>query len=193
MPIRRGAFRGRKITWSFAPAGAVCMAVVLVVMTQGGTSSARTVVAGDMPTAPMPTSQVGDIVDAPAHPRHGARGVGRAIAGPRPDRRRSRIQRVGLEPGGRRLRLPRRGDLARRPGKSVEERGRAVHGVAPGLGAGRGGVQAGHRAHGVRRVGQRGPGDGERQAAGGNAGMERLRPRRPSEKARLCSPATARR
>ncbi len=37
MPIRRGAFRGRKITWSFAPAGAACLAVALVVVTRGPT------------------------------------------------------------------------------------------------------------------------------------------------------------
>ena len=60
MPVRRGAFRGRKISWSFAPAGAACLAVALVAVTQGATSSSRTVTVGEMPTpAPMPTGQVG--------------------------------------------------------------------------------------------------------------------------------------
>jgi len=49
MPIRRGAFRGRKITWSFAPAGAACLAVVLVVVTRGGVSPA-----GALAVAPIP-------------------------------------------------------------------------------------------------------------------------------------------
>ena len=51
MPIRRGAFRGRKITWSFAPAGAACLAVALVVVTRGAVSPAGASSAPAMPTA----------------------------------------------------------------------------------------------------------------------------------------------
>jgi len=38
MPIRRGAFRGRKVSWVLAPAGAVCVAIILVIATRGGIS-----------------------------------------------------------------------------------------------------------------------------------------------------------
>jgi len=55
MPIRRGAFRGRKITWSFAPAGAACLAVALVVVTRGAVSPAGAFNLGQPADAPMPT------------------------------------------------------------------------------------------------------------------------------------------
>jgi peptidoglycan/LPS O-acetylase OafA/YrhL len=35
MPVRRGAFRGRKMTWTFAPAAAATLAVAIVVVTRG--------------------------------------------------------------------------------------------------------------------------------------------------------------
>ena len=38
MPIRRGAFRHRKVAWTFAPVGAVSAAIVLVFSTRGGIS-----------------------------------------------------------------------------------------------------------------------------------------------------------
>jgi hypothetical protein len=66
MPIRRGAFRGRKVTWTFAPAGAACMAVVLVLVTRGATTPASVLSAAAMRTPlPMPTSQVGDAATRP--------------------------------------------------------------------------------------------------------------------------------
>ena len=55
MPIRRGAFRGRKITWSFAPAGAACLAVALVVVTRGAVSPVGAFDLGQPADAPMPT------------------------------------------------------------------------------------------------------------------------------------------
>ncbi len=56
MPIRRGAFRGKKITWSFAPAGAACLAVALVVVTRGAVSPAGAFDLGQPADAPMPTA-----------------------------------------------------------------------------------------------------------------------------------------
>jgi peptidoglycan/LPS O-acetylase OafA/YrhL len=35
MPVRRGAFRGWKVAWTFAPAGAACVAVAVVLTTRG--------------------------------------------------------------------------------------------------------------------------------------------------------------
>jgi len=59
MPIRRGAFRGRKITWSFAPAGAACLAVALVVVTRGTVSPVGAFNLGQPAAAPMPTADAG--------------------------------------------------------------------------------------------------------------------------------------
>ena len=56
MPVRRGAFRGRRITWAFAPAGAACVAVVMVFSTRGALSPVTAA-----PVAAMPQIEAASI------------------------------------------------------------------------------------------------------------------------------------
>jgi len=58
MPIRRGAFRQWKASWTLAPAAAGCVAIALVVMTRGGAPTFGVPVASssEMPLAPPITA-----------------------------------------------------------------------------------------------------------------------------------------
>jgi hypothetical protein len=49
MPIRRGAFRRWKMSWTLAPAGATCVAIALVLVTRGALSPVSTPSAAAMP------------------------------------------------------------------------------------------------------------------------------------------------
>jgi len=60
MPIRRGAFRGRKVSWVLAPAGAVCVAIILVIATRGGISPTKAFL---LSLNPMP------VIDESANPQ----------------------------------------------------------------------------------------------------------------------------
>ena len=56
MPVRRGAFRGWKVSWTFAPAGAACVAVVMVFSTRGALSPVTAA-----PVAAMPQVEAASI------------------------------------------------------------------------------------------------------------------------------------
>ena len=69
MPIRRGAFRRWKASWTLAPAGAISLAVVLVLVTRGTVSPAATILTDPMPQidsaanpAPIRVIVIGDSV-----------------------------------------------------------------------------------------------------------------------------------
>ena len=49
MPIRRGAFRPWKLSWTLAPAGAVGLAVALVLVTRGAISPTAALSMNPMP------------------------------------------------------------------------------------------------------------------------------------------------
>jgi hypothetical protein len=49
MPIRRGAFRHRKVAWTFAPSGAMALAVIVVLVTRGAVSPSAALSAEPMP------------------------------------------------------------------------------------------------------------------------------------------------
>jgi len=53
MPIRRGAFRGRKVSWAFAPATVGLVVVGLVLVTRGGAPAFSL---STVPAAPMPST-----------------------------------------------------------------------------------------------------------------------------------------
>ena len=54
MPVRRGAFHRWRVRWSFAPAGAIAMAVVLVLATRGGVSLGEAFLDQTVSVRPMP-------------------------------------------------------------------------------------------------------------------------------------------
>jgi len=58
MPIRRGAFRRRKVAWAFAPSGAVALAAVFVLVTRGPTSPSVAGLAMER-APPLPTATQG--------------------------------------------------------------------------------------------------------------------------------------
>jgi peptidoglycan/LPS O-acetylase OafA/YrhL len=69
-PIRRGAFSGLKVSWGFAPGAAAGVAVALLLVTRGGTTSLSL---STVPMAPMPSTAAAPpaadasaaVVDAP--------------------------------------------------------------------------------------------------------------------------------
>jgi peptidoglycan/LPS O-acetylase OafA/YrhL len=54
MPIRRGAFRRLRVRWSFAPVGAVALAVGLIFVTRGGASLGEVMLGQALTVKPMP-------------------------------------------------------------------------------------------------------------------------------------------
>ena len=57
MPIRRGVLQRWKMTWTLAPAGAVCLAVALVLVTRGGISPVSSSPAAAMPQTDAAAAQ----------------------------------------------------------------------------------------------------------------------------------------
>jgi peptidoglycan/LPS O-acetylase OafA/YrhL len=70
MPIRRGALKRWKASWTLAPAAAGCVAVALVVVTRGGapTFSVSTVASMELPPTPQPAADAPDAGATPSGP-----------------------------------------------------------------------------------------------------------------------------
>ncbi len=70
MPIRRGALKRWKASWTLAPAAAGCVAVALVVVTRGGapTFSVPTVASMELPPTPQPAAYAPDARSTPSGP-----------------------------------------------------------------------------------------------------------------------------
>jgi hypothetical protein len=75
MPVRRGAFRGWRLSWTLAPSAAASVAVAIVVVTRGGVPGVTLALSPtqDMPTPqstaqPLATQQGGEVASAQTGP-----------------------------------------------------------------------------------------------------------------------------
>ena len=67
MPVRRGVFRGLKVSWTFAPAAAAAVAVALVLVTRSGAPAfSLATVPGALISPPVPPSPSADVEVAAA-------------------------------------------------------------------------------------------------------------------------------